>query len=75
MFILYAVLFIITVAIIANLIFVTIMGWDLGKSKIRLASDIFLILILLVLSVSYLDQVIDTKTESTFNKMSLSLED
>lgn len=75
MFILYAVLFIITVAIIANMIFVTIMGWDLEKSKIRLASDIFLILILLVFSVSYLDQAIDTKTESTFNKMSVSPED
>lgn len=75
MFILYAVLFIITVAIIANMIFVTIMGWDLEKSKIRLAIDIFFILILLVFSVSYFDQAIDTKTESTFNKMSVSSED
>lgn len=75
MFVLYAVLFIITVALIANLIFVTIAAWTLEKSKLRLFADILLLLILVFFSTSYLNRAIEIEAESTVNKISIQMED
>lgn len=75
MFVLYAVLFIITVALIANLIFAIIAAWTLEKSKLRLFADILLLLILVFFSTGYLNRAIEIKVESTVNKISIQMED